>query len=95
VLQNEFVCGRQERLTTLNEFSCVRVWIMIDRHSGANRLARGRGARGEPEVQGHSTSSATLSTRRWRAKAALANSTLDQAPWTLDLGDGCVCDGWW
>jgi hypothetical protein len=91
VYQNEVVCSREECLTTLDEFNCARVWIMVDRHSGANRLARERGTRGEPEVQGHSASSATLSTRRWRAKAALETSTLDLAPWMLDLGDGCVC----
>ena len=51
----------------------------------------GEGTRGEPEAKRHSTSSATLSTRRQRAKAAAATSTLDLALDTLDLSDGWVC----
>ena len=51
----------------------------------------GEGTRGEPEAKRHSTSSATLSTRRQRAKAAAATSTLDLALQTLDLSDGWVC----
>ncbi len=44
--QNEVVCGREICLATLDEFSCVRIWIMVDRHSRANRLTRGKGTRG-------------------------------------------------
>ena len=91
VCQNKIVCGSEICLATLDEFSGVRIRLVVVRHSGANRLPRGRGTRGESEVQRRSTNSATLSTRRWGAKAALAASTLDLAPWSSDLGDGCVC----
>jgi hypothetical protein len=70
--------GREECLATLNVFNCARVWIMVDRHSGAQQLAGGRGTLGEPEVQGFNPTP--------EGKGCAGN--LDARPDTLDSGPG-------
>ncbi len=44
--QNEIVCGSEICLAMLDEFSCVRIRLLVVRHSGANRLPRWKGDTG-------------------------------------------------
>ena len=44
--KNKSVCGSEICLATLDECSCVRLRLVGVRHSGANRLPRGKRTRG-------------------------------------------------